>query len=104
MPHVTPLYPLLTEPRLVSPMWSGTRLAAWLGVQADTPRVGESWQVYEENRITNGPLTGQTLREAAAAFGPMLVGAARWPATVRISRCWRSSLTPGTALSAGSPG
>lgn len=75
MSQVETIYPLLTEARLVAPMWSGSRLAAWLGVQAEMPRVGESWQVYEGNRITNGPLAGQTLAEAAAALGERLVGA-----------------------------
>jgi mannose-6-phosphate isomerase len=70
----TSIYPLLTEQRLVAPMWSGHRLAAWLGVQDSVPRVGETWQVYEGNKITNGPLAGQTLAEATDAFGDSLVG------------------------------
>mgnify|MGYP001032055372 CR=1 FL=1 len=74
MSHARTLYPLLTESRLVAPMWSGSRLAALLGVEADMPRVGESWQVYEGNRITNGPLAGQTLAEATHALGEALVG------------------------------
>jgi len=74
MSHEEPLYPLLTESRLVAPMWSGSRLAAMLGVEAEMPRVGESWQVYEGNRITNGPLAGQTLAEATRALGESLVG------------------------------
>ena len=92
MQHPASLYPILTEPRLVSPLWGGTRLAAWLGVQADRPRVGESWQVYEENRITNGPLAGQTLREAAATLGAALLGTRTAVAVrTRTSRCWPSS-------------
>lgn len=74
MSHERTLYPLLTDSRLVAPMWSGSRLAALLGVEAYMPRVGESWQVYEGNRITNGPLAGQTLAEATHALGEALVG------------------------------
>lgn len=74
MSHQSPLYPLLTESRLVAPLWSGNRLASWLGVQAEMPRVGETWQVYEANRITNGPLMGQTLGDATLSLGARLVG------------------------------
>jgi mannose-6-phosphate isomerase len=69
------LYPLLTEPRLVQPIWGGSELAAWLGLPEPRPeRLGETWQVYDQNRITNGPLAGQSLAEASRQLGADLVG------------------------------
>lgn len=70
-----PLYPLLTRARLVHPIWGGEQLASWLGLPAETPaRLGETWQVYDDNPIINGPLAGQTLAEATRALGVALVG------------------------------
>jgi mannose-6-phosphate isomerase len=69
------LYPLLTEPRLVQPIWGGTELAAWLNLPEPRPeRLGETWQVYDQNRINNGPLAGRTLAEASKQLGAALVG------------------------------
>jgi len=69
------LYPLLTERRLMQPIWGGTQLATWLGLPAPHPeRLGESWQVYDANPILNGPLAGQTLAQATQQHGAALVG------------------------------
>jgi mannose-6-phosphate isomerase len=69
------LYPLLTEPRLVQPIWGGTQLAAWLNLPEPRPeRLGETWQVYDQNLIRNGPLAGQTLAAATRAYGAALAG------------------------------
>ena len=69
------LYPLLTERRLVQPIWGGTQLAAWLNLPEPRPeRLGETWQVYDQNRISNGPLAGQSLAEASQRLGAGLVG------------------------------
>jgi len=70
-----PLYPLLTRARLVHPIWGGAHLAGWLGLPAESAeRLGETWQVYDENPITNGALAGRTLAEATRALGAALVG------------------------------
>jgi mannose-6-phosphate isomerase len=69
------LYPLLTERRIVQPIWGGTRLAAWLDLPEPRPeRIGETWQVYDSNPILNGFLAGQTLAQATATYGAALVG------------------------------
>lgn len=76
MPHATSLYPLLLERRLSPRIWGGTRLRAYLGLaeEAHTEPIGESWQVYAENRIINGALAGQTLAEVARSHGEALLG------------------------------
>lgn len=69
------LYPLLTERKLVEPIWGGRRLAAWLGLPEPRPAsLGETWQVYDSNRVSNGPLAGHTLAELAQTLGADLVG------------------------------
>jgi mannose-6-phosphate isomerase len=72
---MTAVYPLLTERRLVQSIWGGTELAPWLNLPEPRPRrLGESWQVYDQNRIINGPLAGGSLASAARQYGAALVG------------------------------
>jgi mannose-6-phosphate isomerase len=69
------LYPLLTRPHTVQPIWGGARLAEWLAMPEPRPeRLGEVWLVYDANPVTNGPLAGQTLAEVAREHGAALVG------------------------------
>src|SRR5712692_968948 len=69
------LYPLLTERRLVQPIWGGTELAAWLSLPEPRPdKLGETWEVYDQNRISNGPLAGRSLADASQQYGAALVG------------------------------
>jgi mannose-6-phosphate isomerase len=69
------LYPLLTRPHTVQPIWGGARLAAWLNLPEPRPeRLGEVWLVYDTNPIVNGPLAGRTLAELARERGAALVG------------------------------
>ncbi|MBX0326502.1 class I mannose-6-phosphate isomerase [Oscillochloris sp. ZM17-4] len=70
------LYPLLTERRFVSPIWGGDRLAAWLDLPAPRPgRLGETWQTYDTNLVTNGPLAGRSIAAIAQEYGADFVGA-----------------------------
>lgn len=70
------IYPLRSERKIVEPIWGGQRLAAWLDLPEPRPaRLGETWQVYDSNRVVNGPLAGHSLAELAAALGSELVGA-----------------------------
>ena len=68
------LPPLILERRLDSRIWGGDRLGRWLGLADPPPRLAESWQVYEHNRIVGGPYAGQTLAQVVAHHGPALVG------------------------------
>jgi mannose-6-phosphate isomerase len=63
------LYPLLFEPSLHPKVWGGRQLATRLGkvLPGDQP-IGESWEIFWKNRISNGPLRGKTLGELIDAY------------------------------------
>jgi mannose-6-phosphate isomerase len=70
-----PLYPLCSDRKIVEPIWGGSRLADWLDLPAPRPqRLGETWQVFDTNPVTNGPLAGQTLVQLTATYGAALIG------------------------------
>lgn len=71
---MTTLGPLLLERRLDSRIWGGHTLGSWLGLENAPAHLAESWQVYEENRITNGPSAGKTLAELVSEHGAAVVG------------------------------
>ncbi|HEY0604404.1 MAG TPA: type I phosphomannose isomerase catalytic subunit [Herpetosiphonaceae bacterium] len=71
MPHSPPL---ILERRLDSRIWGGDQLGSWLGLADAPPKLAESWQVYEQNRICGGPFAGQTLAEVVAEYGTAIVG------------------------------
>lgn len=75
METLPPLYPLRLERKLDHRLWGGSRLAAWFGLPQPWPTdLAESWQVYAENRVLNGPLAGRTLAAIARDYGPTLLG------------------------------
>ena len=69
-------YPLELD-RFLSPrLWGGERLVSFLGVswpKGNEP-LGESWQIYGENRVLNGRFQGKTLDEVSAELGADLIG------------------------------
>lgn len=70
-----PLGPVLTTPRLVEPIWGGTRLAPWLDLPHPYPeRLGESWQVFEGNLVNSEPYAGRSLADLVALYEGDLVG------------------------------
>ena len=87
-----PAIPFTLEPRLVSPLWGGRKLAGWLSLPAPHPdRLGEVWLAYEGNRILDGAFAGRTLAEATTVLGEALVGqrsfrryGARFPLLVKL--------------------
>jgi mannose-6-phosphate isomerase len=69
------LYPLLVERRFVRRIWGGQRVADWLSLPEPRQiQIGESWQVFDTNRILNGLLSNQTLAEITQQYGVDLVG------------------------------
>src|SRR5512141_2326089 len=75
------------EPQYREYVWGGNRLRPG-------QVTAEAWVVYEGNRITSGPLAGRTLSDAAAEFGPALLGerviartGMRFPLLVKLLDC-----------------
>ncbi len=71
------MYPLKLARYLSPRLWGGDRLAGFLGLP-ELPKsaepFGESWQVYADNEIVNGPDAGKTLAEVAQRDGAELLG------------------------------
>jgi mannose-6-phosphate isomerase len=69
------MYPLLFEPALHARVWGGRQLQTRLGKQPTTDEpIGESWEIYYQNRIANGPHRGKTLGELIQAYPEAVVG------------------------------
>ena len=67
--------PLVLEPKLTSAIWGGDALVRRYGKAGDpAATLGESWECWDENTVTNGPCTGLTLAQARARLGASLLG------------------------------
>jgi mannose-6-phosphate isomerase len=69
------LYPLRFRPYFKEFIWGGRRLETVF--HKDLPpgkTIGESWEVFDKDVITNGPLEGKTLLEAIGMYGNELLG------------------------------
>jgi mannose-6-phosphate isomerase len=79
--------PFQLTPEYRDYVWGGNRLRSG-------QRTAEAWVVYEGDQISDGPFKGYTLSEAAAEFGPELLGQAvvdktglRFPLLVKLLDC-----------------
>src|SRR5215469_5527402 len=68
-------YPFLLIPIFDERPW-GVRDLRPVYAKADKELIGESWLTWEDNRVANGPLAGQTLGELAKRYRRNLVGTA----------------------------
>lgn len=69
------LYPYLIDPKETSAIWGGDALVRRYGKHGDPAQLlGESWECWDENRVANGVLAGQTLAELRAELGADLLG------------------------------
>jgi mannose-6-phosphate isomerase len=77
-------YPLLFEPMLKTKVWGGRTLERFGKTLPPGELVGESWELADlpgsirdgRSRIINGPLKGQTLRDAIRDHGRAILGQA----------------------------
>lgn len=90
MPSPAP-YPLLLKPILFEKVWGGGRLERFGKSIAPGKLIGESWELADlaatspsggggspaRSVITNGPLAGRTLHDAAELWGHDLLGEAK---------------------------
>ena len=68
-------YPLQLQPELKEKVWGGQSLEAMLGLERSERKVGEAWLVYEDLRVANGALAGQTLADLTRSFPDAMLGA-----------------------------
>jgi mannose-6-phosphate isomerase len=69
------LYPYLLEPKVMPAIWGGDALVTRYGKPGDRAEpCGESWECWDENRVTNGPCAGATLGGLRAELGAALTG------------------------------
>lgn len=70
---MAPLYPFSVIPIFDERPW-GVRDLRPVYTRVVNGPIGESWLTWEENRVANGPLAGQSLGDLAKTYGRDLVG------------------------------
>jgi mannose-6-phosphate isomerase len=69
------LYPLIFEPALHARPWGGTQLQSRLGKELPPGApVGESWEIFWKNRVSNGEHQGRTLGELIRRYPREVTG------------------------------
>jgi mannose-6-phosphate isomerase len=77
MPVVTAaaMYPWQLEPKLTPAVWGGRELVATYGKNGDpNAALGESWECWDADAVTNGALKGSTVAMLRERIGPALLG------------------------------
>jgi mannose-6-phosphate isomerase len=68
-----PILPL--APKLVEAIWGGHALVAEFHKPGEPDaKIGESWECWDENRVSGGPLEGRTLADLRPELGAALLG------------------------------
>lgn len=69
------IYPLVIDPKETPAIWGGNALVTRFGKTGDVSQnIGESWECWDENRITNGAYAGRTIGELRETLGSALLG------------------------------
>jgi mannose-6-phosphate isomerase len=69
------IYPYVLDPKLTTQVWGGDELVRIYGKNGDpTARLGESWECWDADPVTNGALAGSTVADLRAKLGPQLLG------------------------------
>jgi mannose-6-phosphate isomerase len=69
------LYPYVLDPKLTTQVWGGDELVRVYGKHADPQaRLGESWECWDDDKVLNGALSGDTVAELRARLGAQLLG------------------------------
>lgn len=67
--------PLLIEPKETQALWGGDALVTRYGKNGDpSAKLGESWECWDENRVSGGPFDGTTIAALRAQHGSDLLG------------------------------
>ncbi|GAA3564842.1 type I phosphomannose isomerase catalytic subunit [Snuella lapsa] len=72
------LYPIKFTPILKDKIWGGQKLKTILNKNSDLPNIGESWEISDvegdTSIVSNGGLTGKSLKDLLETFKSDLVG------------------------------
>jgi mannose-6-phosphate isomerase len=69
------LYPYVLAPKLTQQIWGGDALVKVYGQPGDPgATLGESWQCWDANAVTNGPLAGRSVADLRGQLGADLLG------------------------------
>jgi mannose-6-phosphate isomerase len=69
------LYPYVIEPKETTAIWGGDALVTRYGKAGDPKaKLGESWECWDANHITNGELAGSTIADLRSKLGSSLLG------------------------------
>jgi mannose-6-phosphate isomerase len=69
------IYPYVLDPKLTTQVWGGDELVRVYGKHGDpNARLGESWECWDTDRVTNGELAGSTVADLRARLGAQLLG------------------------------
>ncbi|MGB6520577.1 MAG: hypothetical protein WBE83_02265, partial [Candidatus Cybelea sp.] len=56
------IYPYILDPKLTTQVWGGNELVRVYGKHGDpNARLGESWECWDTDPVTNGSLAGDTV-------------------------------------------
>jgi mannose-6-phosphate isomerase len=68
-------YPYILEPKETPAIWGGDALVTTYGKTGDpAAKIGESWECWDANAVTNGPLAGTTIAQLRTQLGASLLG------------------------------
>jgi mannose-6-phosphate isomerase len=69
------LYPFVLDPKLAPAIWGGNELVTEFGKRGDpNAKLGESWECWDTNPVTDGPFAKKTVADLRAALGPQFLG------------------------------
>jgi mannose-6-phosphate isomerase len=69
------IYPYVLEPKLTTQVWGGNELVSLYGKHGDPQaKLGESWECWDADRVTNGDFNGSTLGNVREKLGDKLLG------------------------------
>lgn len=69
------LYPYVLDPLLTTQVWGGAELVRVYGKRGDpNAKLGESWECWDADRVTNGALAGASVADLRGRLGAGLLG------------------------------
>ena len=69
------LYPMILDPKLAPAIWGSDALVKQFGKNGDpSEKIGESWECWDTDKVTNGPLAGTTVAGLRQLLGAQLMG------------------------------